>query len=316
MRKTVAQPPAPEPETWTPPPGFRAGIVSLVGQTNVGKSTLLNRILGRKVAIVSPKPQTTRTRITGVLTRPEGQIVFWDTPGIHEPHFELNKRMVQIAYACLRNVDLIGWVIDVEREAYRPYEPILNLLREVQAETPVFLIINKIDRVPKAEVLPVIDRYRQWMDFREIVPVSALRGTNVEELVRTILKYLPEGPPLFPPGQWTDADERFLIAELIREKVFHSTRQEVPYCTAVHIPKVEVKGSVWVVYADIWVERDSQKGIIIGKGGQMLKRIGARARQEIEALLGQRVYLDLQVRVREKWRQRPSDLDLLGIRWE
>ncbi len=300
------------------PPGYRSGIVTLVGQSNVGKSTLLNQMLGRKVAIVSKKPQTTRYRITGILTRKDAQIVFWDTPGIHEPKFELNRRMVEIARQALIAVDLICWVIDIEREAYRPYTPILRLLQEIQGQTPIFLVINKIDRVHKLEILPVIDRYRMWMDFREIVPVSALKGTNVADLVDTIVHYLPEGPPLFPPGQWTDADERFLIAEWIREKIFRYVRQEVPYCTAVYIQKIEDKPdrNLLVVYADVWVEKPSQKGILIGKGGQMLKRIGTAARREMEALLGKRVYLELYVKVKEKWRQKQSALDMLGIRWD
>lgn len=298
------------------PPDFRSGLVSLVGLSNVGKSTLLNQMLGTKVAIVSPKPQTTRTRITGILTRPDGQIVFIDTPGIHQPRFELNRRMLQIAIQSLQEIDLICWVIDVTREGERPNSMMLELLKPVQEKTPIILAINKIDKIQKIELLPVIDRYRYVLPFKEIVPVSALRGTNVGRLVDTILSYLPEGPPLYPPGQITDMSEEFMIGELIREKIFRILRQEVPYCTAVHIQALDFQEekNLLIVSADIWVEKPSQKGILIGKGGKMIKQIGTQARKEIEALLGVRVYLELQVRVKEKWRQRAGDLDLLGIR--
>lgn len=296
--------------------GFRSGIVSLVGQSNVGKSTLLNRILGRKVAIVSPKPQTTRNRITGIWNPPEGQVVFLDAPGIHEPRFELNRRMTEIALRCMGEVDLLVWVIDILRERVEPSSHLLKILRESQRRTPVILAINKVDRVPKGEILPVIDLYRSLMDFMEIVPVSALKGTNVDRLTSLVLKAMPEGPPLFPRDTATDLSEEFMMGELIREKVFRILRQEIPYSTAVHVRASETQEEqgVLVVVADIWVEKDSQKAILIGKGGRMVRQIGTLARREIEALMGIHIYLDLRVKVKEKWRQHPADLDLLGIR--
>ncbi len=305
----------PEEDWFKPRPGFHAGIVSLIGRSNVGKSTLLNTILGRKVAIISPKPQTTRNRITGIFTRDDGQIVFWDTPGFHRPKFELNKRMISIALASLREVDCVCWVIDVTTEAHTHDNQLLHIIQQIQNHTPVVLVINKIDKINKIELLPIIDRYRMFAEFKEIVPVSALKGTNIPQLVDVLIQLLPESPPLFPPHQWTDASPDFLIAELIREKLLRYLRKEVPYCTAVEIRHIEEREEkdILVVFADIWVEKQSQKAILIGKKGSMIKQIGMKAREEIEALFGKHVYLDLRVKVKKKWRQRPSDLARLGI---
>ena len=287
------------------------GTVSLLGRPNVGKSTLFNILVGTKLAIVSPKPQTTRNRITGILTAEEGQIVFWDLPGIHRAFGELNKRMVSIALNGFDAVDLGLWLIDAKRD----HNIDDFIMGHIKAKKPrLILIINKTYLVPHNELFPLVDRYRKAYEFLEIVPVSALKKKNTERLVPAIFRHLPEGVPLFPEDSLTDIPERVLVAEMIREKVFRLTKEEIPYSTAVRVESFVEKSKLISIYADIWVEKESQKGILIGKNGEMIKTIGTQARIDIETLLGRKTFLEFNVKVKERWRDKPSALDDLGIR--
>lgn len=281
--------------------GFKSGFIALIGRPNVGKSTLLNALVGEKIAIVSPKPQTTRSRITGIKTTEAAQLIFVDTPGLARPRTALNRHMIQVAREAFQNVDLILLITEASgTDQLASDEFILQQLEGVK--TPTFLVINKIDLIDNRQVLPLIAAYQQRFPFTEYVPISALKGVNLDELLQTIIKYLPEGPRYFPSDQLTDQPERFLIAELIREQIFIQTEQEVPYQTAVIVEQLEDTDSgVLRVDATIYVERDSQKGIIIGKRGSRLKQIGQAARQEIERILNTRVYLALWVKVRRDW---------------
>jgi GTPase len=292
--------------------GFKAGYVAIIGRPNVGKSTLLNRLLGQKVSIVSPRPQTTRNRILGIKSLRGAQIVFLDTPGIHRSEQLFNREMVRAALKTIDEADLILWMVDAEA----PETPDdLSILDELgRAKRPVFLLINKVDRVAKGLLLPIIDRFRERLPFREIVPISATAGDNVDTLEALLVRDLPEGQPFFPEDQLTDRHERFVIGELIREQAFHLLRQELPYAVAVTVERVrEGDGADRVdVAATIHVEKASQKGIVIGAGGQMLKQIGQRSRREIEALLGRHVDLRLWVKVREAWRRDARALRELG----
>lgn len=295
------------------PPGFRSGFVAIIGRPNVGKSLLLNRFCQKKIAIISDKPQTTRNRITGVAHLPEAQVVFIDTPGIHEAPKLLNEYMVKVAAGVLKEVDVILWIIDTSEPFQEDDRIILELLKPVS--TPVLAVLNKIDLLAgKDSLLTLIDELKGLRPFAEMVPASALSGENVERLLEVLQEYLPEGPQYFPPEMVTDQPEPFIIAEFIREKVMNLTHQEVPYSTAVVIDEME-----WVdernllkVEAIIYVERESQKGIIIGKGGEMLKRIGRLAREELEALFGAKLYLKLWVKVRKNWSKDLSALRHLG----
>lgn len=281
---------------------FKSGFVTVIGRPNVGKSTLVNSLVGRKVAIISPKPQTTRHRLRAVLTRPEAQIVFVDTPGIHKPRHRLGEIMVEAALQTLSDVDVILFVVEGDKPLGPGDQAVIDRLRGVK--TPVILVINKVDRVAKPKLLPLIDEMRHRYPFAEIVPVSALNGDNLDRLVETVIRYLPEGPPYFPADMVSDQPERMLLAELVREKILHLTAQEVPHSVAVVVEEMaERPNGVTLVRATIYVERDSQKAILIGQGGQMLKRIGRTAREEIEELLGVKVFLELWVKVRPKWRQ-------------
>lgn len=290
---------------------YRSGFAALIGRPNVGKSTLLNNLIGQKIAIMSDKPQTTRTKIQGVYTDADAQIVFMDTPGIHKPKHKLGEYMVQVARNSLSGVDVILYVFDVTQEFGAGEEFILQLLHEVS--TPVFLILNKIDLLPKVNLLPLIQDLSLRFSFSEIIPVSAVTGENLDHLVRVLKSYLPEGPQYYPEGMVTDQPERFVMAEIIREKVLQLTREEIPHAVAVQIQEL-IQRSEDTVYvgAVIYVERDSQKGIVIGKGGQMLKEIGQRSRLEIEHLLGSKIFLDLRVKVKPGWRRREGDLRALG----
>ena len=281
--------------------GFKSGFIALIGRPNVGKSTLLNALVGEKVAIVSTKPQTTRSRITGIKTIDAAQLIFVDTPGLARPRSVLSRHMMQAVREAYQHVDLILLVTDVGGpEQIANDEFILQQLQDVK--TSIFLVINKIDRIDHRQILPVIEAYQQRFPFAEYVPISALNGVNLEELMQTIVKYLSEGPRYFPTDQVTDQPEKFLIAELIREQIFTQTEQEVPYQTAVLVEHLEdTEGGVLRVEATIFVERDSQKGIIIGKQGNRLKQIGQAARREIERLLNAHVYLALWVKVRKDW---------------
>ncbi|EMT47110.1 MULTISPECIES: GTPase Era [Anoxybacillus] len=294
--------------------GYKSGFVAIIGRPNVGKSTFLNRVIGQKIAIMSDKPQTTRNKIQGVYTTDDAQIIFIDTPGIHKPKHKLGDFMVKVAQSALQEVDLILFMVNAVEGLGRGDEFIIERLKHVQ--TPVFLVINKIDEVHPDDLLPLIEQYRSLHAFAEVIPISALQGNNVETLLQQIKNYLPEGPQYYPAHQVTDHPERFIIAEFIREKALHLTREEVPHSIAVVIDSIERRENSDTVYvaATIIVERDSQKGIIIGKRGQMLKEIGQRARVDIEALLGSKVFLELWVKVQKDWRNKMGQLRDLGYR--
>ena len=291
----------------------RAGYASFIGRPNAGKSTLLNTIVGAKVAIVSDKPQTTRQRILAAKNYPEGQIVFVDTPGIHRPLHRLNVRMVDAAVETLREVDVVALVFDASTRPGRGDEYVSGLLKDVSA--PVVLVLNKIDLVPKARLLPLIERARTWHDFVAIVPVSALTGDGIDRLERELLGHLPEGEALYPEDFLTDQPERSLVAETVREKLLQHTRAELPFSTAVTVDTFdeEDRGRILRLYCTIYVEQESQKGIVIGRGGEMLKRIGTEARQDLEAFFETKVFLDLHVKVNADWRDNDRVLDDLGV---
>ena len=292
---------------------FRSGFVSIVGRPNAGKSTLLNALVGQKVAIVADKPQTTRTSIQGVLTLPEAQIVFVDTPGIHKADTPLNKRLMNAVRASLDQRDLLLFVVDAGRPFEEEDRRAVDLARK--AETPVVLILNKVDLVKeKARLLPLIESYKALYDFVEFVPISAAKGAGLDDLRRVIVERLPEGPAYFPEDYVTDQPERFLAAELVREKVLLATRKEVPHSVAVTVDRWEATPHITRIYATIRVEREGQKPIIIGAGGSMLKRIGTLARQEMEKLFGVKIFLDLHVRVQPGWREQRAFLDALDWR--
>lgn len=279
---------------------FRSGFVSIVGRPNVGKSTLLNRILGEKLMITSDKPQTTRNQIKGIHNVPGGQIVFLDTPGIHRAKTRLNKFMVEEALSSVQGVDLILFLVDGAFDPEKEAEMIREVLSGVDA--PVILVLNKIDLIPKGELLGRMATYGETYPFKEIIPVSASTGDGVDQLVQLVHGLLPEGPCYFPDDILTDVPERFIVAEIIREKIFRLTRDEVPYSVAVVVDSFkERENGVVAIQATINVERDSQKGIIIGRKGDMLKKIGSQARQEIEELLDTKVFLELFVRVSGEW---------------
>ncbi|CAH2462069.1 MULTISPECIES: GTPase Era [Bacillus] len=293
--------------------GYKSGFVSIIGRPNVGKSTFLNRIIGQKIAIMSDKPQTTRNKIQGVYTENDSQVVFIDTPGIHKPKHKLGDFMVKMAQTTLKEVDIVLFMVNATEGYGRGEEFIIEKLQETKQ--PVFLVINKIDQVHPEQLLALIDQYRKLYEFAEIVPISALDGNNVEALIGAIKKYLPEGPQYYPDNQVTDHPERFIISELIREKVLHLTREEVPHSVAVVIDAIQKReGGAVYINATIVVERASQKGIIIGKQGKMLKEVGKRARFDIEALLGSKVFLEVWVKVQKDWRNKMSQLRDLGFR--
>ena len=294
---------------------MQSGFVSLIGRPNAGKSTLLNRFVGQKVAIVSDKPQTTRHRIVGVRNAPGHQIVFIDTPGIHKPLHRMNRRMVSSATDTLREVDVVVLVVDASVKPGSGDDFVLDLLQRGQA--PAILALNKIDRVQKPRLLPLIDHYARALPFKAIVPVSALKGEGQAELEQEIAAALPEGDPLYPEDYLTDQSERGLAAEIVREKVLAHTRDELPYTTAVLIDQFEEaakEGGLTRIFASILVDHASQKPIVVGKGGEMIKRIGTEARHDLEEMLGGRVYLELHVKVREDWRDDERLLDEMGLR--
>jgi GTP-binding protein Era len=292
---------------------FKSGFVAIVGRPNVGKSTLMNQMIGQKIAIMSDKPQTTRNKIHGVYTTEEMQIVFLDTPGIHKPLSKLGDFMVKAAQSALEEVEAVLFLTDVTEELGGGDRFIMERLKNV--DTPVFLILNKIDKVHPEALLPIIEKYRKLHDFAEIVPVSALQGNNVNTLLEQVAKYLPEGPMFYPADQVTDHPEQFVCAELIREKILMKTREEIPHSIAVEIESMGLGGNGVVnIGAIIYVERDSQKGIIIGKSGALLKEIGQLARFDIERLLGSKIFLELWVKVKKDWRNRESVLKSLGFR--
>lgn len=289
---------------------YKSGFVALIGRPNVGKSTLLNFLVGQKVAIMSPQPQTTRNKISGIYTDDQEQIVFIDTPGIHKPKNKLDDFMDKSSYSALDEVDVVLFMVEPE-PAGKGDQYIAELLKKIKK--PVFLVINKIDKVHPDKLLSIIDSYKNLGDFAEIVPISASQGNNVSELIKTIAKYLPEGPQFYDADQLTDRPEYFIVAELIREQVLKLTHEEVPHATAVVVDRMrDHEGGKLQIEATIYVERPGQKGIIIGKKGQMLKQIGIAARQEIETLLGEKVNLRLWVKVQKNWRSDPAFLKSIG----
>jgi len=292
---------------------FHSGFVAIIGRPNVGKSTLLNRVVGQKVAIMSDKAQTTRNRIQGIYTTDDTQMVFIDTPGIHKPHSRLGDFMVKSALSTLGEVDAVLFMINADERRGAGDNFIIDRLKNVKQ--PIYLVINKIDQVHPDHLLEIIDQYKDALPWKEVYPISALEGNNVDELLSTLKTQLPEGPQYYPSDQITDHPERFIISELIREKVLDLTRQEVPHSTAVVIDSIKRQDEEKIhVQATIIIERSSQKGIIIGKGGSMLKKIGSMARRDIELLLGDKVYLELWVKVQENWKDRQDLLASYGYR--
>ena len=292
---------------------MKAGFVALVGRPNAGKSTLLNRLVGQKVAIVSDKPQTTRNRIVGVRNAEGGQIVFVDTPGIHRPLHRLNVRMVDLAVQSISQSDLVCAVVDANEAVGGGDQFLAGLL--AKAPVPVVLALNKIDLVPKQALLPRLERWSTLASFKELVPVSALTGENQDVLEAALLRHLPDGEPLYPEDYLTDQPERAFVAEIVREKVLRHTRDELPFTSAVLVDRFEEVDDrgVMRLYCSILVERESQKPIVIGRGGSMIKQIGTEARQELEAFFNARVFLDLRVKTKANWREDPRLLDEIGI---
>jgi GTP-binding protein Era len=303
-----------------PKPVFRTGYIALVGRPNSGKSTLLNALIGQKVAIVSDKPQTTRISILGIKTTDKGQIVFIDNPGIHKPLHTLNKRMMNFVYSALETSDVVCLLVDAKEKFGHGDEYVLETLRKVK--TPVFLLINKVDVVRKDTVLPIIERYKDLFPFKEIIPISALTGINLDLLERLLFEALPLAPKLYSDEEISDQSERFLFAEIIREKILRRVTEELPFVTAVYIEAIEKKDEqdwkrpgetrpLTYIRASIFVEKDNHRKIVIGRHGSLIKQVGIEARQEIAEYIGHKVYLDLQVKVREGWRDSEDVLDLI-----
>jgi GTP-binding protein Era len=297
---------------------FRSGFVSIIGRPNAGKSTLLNALVGEKIAIVTEKPQTTRTRIQGMLNvkaergRPAAQIIFIDTPGVHRPDSRLNRKMMQEIHAALESRDLILLIVDATEKFGPGDQHVVDLVKK--SGGPVFLLLNKIDKLQKDKLLPIIEHYSKLHDFQEIIPISAAKGDGLEVLTDKIVGALPDGPRYFPEEQLTDQPERFIASEIIREKVLMKTSKEIPYATAVLIEQYEESETLTRIAATIYCEREGQKGILIGKGGQKLKEMGTAARLELEALLGRKVFLELFVKVKPGWRESPAFVDELDWR--
>lgn len=292
---------------------FKSGFVAIVGRPNVGKSTFMNYVLGQKIAIMSDKAQTTRNKIQGVYTNQDCQIVFLDTPGIHKPKHELGNFMVESAYSALKEVDAVLFMVNAAEKRGPGDDFIIEKLKKIK--TPVFLVLNKIDLISPDELLDRVESYQETLPFAGIIPISVLQGNNVQELMTTLTNHLPEGPQYYPSDQITDHPEYFVVSELIREKILHLTKEEIPHSVAVTVDKMQKDEFDKVhVYANIIVERPTQKGIIIGKGGKLLKEIGVRARKDIEQLLGNKVYLELWVKVEKDWRKKKSHLQDFGYR--
>lgn len=293
---------------------FKAGFVAIVGRPNAGKSTLVNTVVGQKVSIVSPKPQTTRNRIQGIVNRDGAQIVLVDTPGIHKPGSALNRMMMDELQHALDGLDVLSLIVDATAEFGAGDRFSLEWVKRFSG--PVFLLVNKVDRAKKPALLPLIDRYRRSFEFAEIFPISALTGEGCADLVNSWLRYLPDAEPYFPPDQFTDQPERFLAAELIREKAILETREEIPHALAVLIDTFEETPKLIHIRATICVERDGQKGILIGKNGERIKEIGTRARKELEEVLGGKVFLETFVRVEPRWRENPALVRQLDWRYQ
>ncbi|HBI0839244.1 GTPase Era [Staphylococcus aureus] len=289
----------------------KSGFVSIIGRPNVGKSTFVNRVIGHKIAIMSDKAQTTRNKIQGVMTRDDAQIIFIDTPGIHKPKHKLGDYMMKVAKNTLSEIDAIMFMVNANEEIGRGDEYIIEMLKNVK--TPVFLVLNKIDLVHLDELMPKIEEYQSYMDFTEIVPISALEGLNVDHFIDVLKTYLPEGPKYYPDDQISDHPEQFVVGEIIREKILHLTSEEIPHAIGVNVDRMVKESEDRVhIEATIYVERDSQKGIVIGKGGKKLKEVGKRARRDIEMLLGSKVYLELWVKVQRDWRNKVNFIRQIG----
>ncbi|EGQ0356256.1 GTPase Era [Staphylococcus pseudintermedius] len=290
---------------------YKSGFVTIIGRPNVGKSTFVNRVIGHKIAIMSDKAQTTRNKIQGVMTQQDAQIVFLDTPGIHKPKHKLGDYMMKVAKNTLSEIDAVMFMVNVNEEIGRGDEYIMEMLKTVK--TPVFLVLNKIDLVHPDALMPRIEQYQRYMDFAEIIPISALEGHNVDHFINVLKSYLPKGPQYYPDGQISDHPEQFVVSELIREKILQTTSEEIPHAIGVNVERMTQESEDRVhIEAVIYVERDSQKGIVIGKGGKKLKEVGKRARLDIEHLLGSKVYLDLWVKVQKDWRNKSSFIKQMG----
>ena len=296
--------------------GFKSGFVSIIGRPNVGKSTFMNKVLGQKVAIMSDKPQTTRNKIQGVYTKDNAQMIFIDTPGIHKPKHQLGEHMMKVARNTLRETEVILFIINAAEEIGRGDEFIIDMLKNTK--TPIILVLNKIDLIHPDDLIKQIEVYKDKLDFSDVVPISALQGNNIDRLLSVIESHLPEGPMYYPEDRITDHPEHFIVSELIREKALHKLSQELPHAIGVEVLKMkgDDEGGKVKVEALIYVERESQKGMVIGKGGKMLKEIGREARKDIENLLGSKVYLELWVKVQKDWRNKPTFIRSLGYKDE
>lgn len=289
----------------------KSGFVSIIGRPNVGKSTFVNRVIGHKIAIMSDKAQTTRNKIQGVMTRDDAQIIFIDTPGIHKPKHKLGDYMMRVAKNTLSEIDAIMFMVNVNEDIGRGDEYIMEMLKNVK--TPIFLVLNKIDLVHPDTLMPKIEQYQSYMDFTDIIPISALEGMNVDHFIDVLKSFLPEGPKYYPDNQISDHPEQFVVSEIIREKILHLTSEEIPHAIGVNVDRMIKEDEDRVsIEATIYVERDSQKGIVIGKGGKKLKEVGKRARRDIEMLLGSKVYLELWVKVQRDWRNKVNFIRQIG----
>ncbi|MBM0827109.1 GTPase Era [Staphylococcus epidermidis] len=289
----------------------KSGFVSIIGRPNVGKSTFVNRVIGHKIAIMSDKAQTTRNKIQGVMTRDDAQIIFIDTPGIHKPKHKLGDYMMRVAKNTLSEIDAIMFMVNVNEDIGRGDEYIMEMLKNVK--TPIFLVLNKIDLVHPDTLMPKIEQYQLYMDFTDIIPISALEGLNVDHFIDVLKSFLPEGPKYYPDNQISDHPEQFVVSEIIREKILHLTSEEIPHAIGVNVDRMIKEDEDKVrIEATIYVERDSQKGIVIGKGGKKLKEVGKRARRDIEMLLGSKVYLELWVKVQRDWRNKVNFIRQIG----
>ena len=289
----------------------KSGFVSIIGRPNVGKSTFVNRVIGHKIAIMSDKAQTTRNKIQGVMTRDDAQIIFIDTPGIHKPKHKLGDYMMRVAKNTLSEIDAIMFMVNVNEDIGRGDEYIMEMLKNVK--TPIFLVLNKIDLVHPDTLMPKIEQYQSYMDFTDIIPISALEGMNVDHFIDVLKSFLPEGPKYYPDNQISDHPEQFVVSEIIREKILHLTSEEIPHAIGVNVDRMIKEDEDRVrSEATIYVERDSQKGIVIGKGGKKLKEVGKRARRDIEMLLGSKVYLELWVKVQRDWRNKVNFIRQIG----
>ena len=289
----------------------KSGFVSIIGRPNVGKSTFVNRVIGHKIAIMSDKAQTTRNKIQGVMTRDDAQIIFIDTPGIHKPKHKLGDYMMRVAKNTLSEIDAIMFMVNVNEDIGRGDEYIIEMLKNVK--TPIFLVLNKIDLVHPDTLMPKIEQYQSYMDFTDIIPISALEGLNVDHFIDVLKSFLPEGPKYYPDNQISDHPEQFVVSEIIREKILHLTSEEIPHAIGVNVDRMIKEDEDRVrIETTIYVERDSQKGIVIGKGGKKLKEVGKRARRDIEMLLGSKVYLELWVKVQRDWRNKVNFIRQIG----